>query len=502
MTQEVLEREPSVDSRTPVPEVHSKIMGLRNFVLETTSKPAFPGDPIQAQEYPVGAEAGVVPDEVMGAEDIDAINQASSALVKALADPDEMHIALDSLLAVEVIRRADYDLGQDTSMVGQELDENGARYLDILFDSGDKLASLKALSLIYGRPHTDEASHANIERYWPQVIALSDPDTRTPESKAFYENLLEAISSGGMLFGSFMRNAGYENPYGMERKWQMTECAGLGKAITESDRTTANIRSMIHLERIEAGLSKKITDTFNITNFARYDPQMLAEMYRARVEEPDKPYVLGIAARGDHTGSISSYSNANNRRIIQEKLAKRGVRFEEHECESNEDVIRVIQGALELQQTHGAQITDVLIDGHGNPNSIILGSEGYDGQLTACYNGYLSTLTPALNEDARVIVRSCSAGKEKDGSISVARSIAQKVGREVVASKVDAANELKVKVKQGSPRMDARFDSPKHMVLVLPVALIPFVGDKMAYSINKARIQRTYEPREPGSSGK
>lgn len=413
-----------------------------------------------------------------------------------------MHTALDSLLALEAIRRADPELGQIIGASGRELDENGAPFLDAVFDSGDKLAAIKALSLVYGRVDIASlGSHENIERYWPKVAELADPETATAESGAFYRNMLDTLSDSPRLLNSLLQSLGYENPYLIRDVWIATDLKAPDLVLVGSrDRVKANIRTMLILETQEPGLCRKITDEFNIINFARYHPDMLKEMYRAKIEEPEKPYVLSLSAMTDHNGALSTYQSMDDRQRIQKKLAKQGIRFEEHECGTELDIEKAIQKAVEAKREHGSLITDLLIDGHGSSLGIHLADLGVftpsNAYMLVGRVQYLSKLSPALHPKARAIIRSCSAGKEEDGRLNIAEDIAQTIGRQAVASGFNASSVLRVNSRGGRTKVEPRFRSRKHAFAVLPVIAIPFVGFRIADRISHSFAKRTFSPGE------
>jgi hypothetical protein len=501
MSPEALSSEALTITSPSFTEVHTKIMGLKQFVLQT-DRATFP-DHIRPAEYPdkfILEENMDEGPEALG-EDLELINSSGNLLVQALEDPELMHDALDGLLALEMVRRHSEELGNATPVPAYELDKNGAPYLDAIFASGDKLASMKALSIIYGRHDAGISAQANIERYWPRVIELSDPETRTAESKSFYLNLLEAMSSSNTsLFGSFARSIGYESPFQLKDVWLATDSKGFASAVNmETDRSWANIRSMIILERMESGLCKKITEAFNIVNFARYKPEMLSEMYRSRVEEPEKPYVLSITAKTDHNGALASYKEIDSRTKIQKRLARKGIRFEEHECGDREDVERVIQGAVELRSEHGSGIKDLVIHAHGSPDQIILSEAQYgilgkrvERNMRTGEIDYLGDISPAMRRGAKIILRSCSAGKEAGGSFSIARDISLATGKEVIAPGLDVASTVSVHNRLGRPRIEPRFATRKHLILAAPLFFIPAVGARTAVRVAHSRAKRTY----------
>ncbi len=485
-------------------EIHEKVMSLKQFVLGT-GKADFP-HPIRPEEcavQPVIGEAFDMPPTAGGGADLLDINNSGSVLLEALDDPELTHDALDGLLALETVRRYDEGLGDAISAPIREVDENGAQYFDKIIAGNDKLAAMKALSLVYGRHDAGRSTHANIERYWPYVIQYSDSAGRTAESVTFYKNLLQVMSSSTTsLFGSFVRSLGYEEPYKLKDTWLETRPEGpLSSLMMEGDRSRANIRSMINLERIEPGLCKKITETFNIINFARYDSKMLVEMYRSRVEEPDRPYVLSMSARADHNGALGSYREIGSKPKMQKKLARKGIRYEEHECEDRGDVENLIEKALELRSSHGSDIKDFIIHAHGSPNQINLGDDNgldwnrnNDNTLRTGRIDYLTDLSPVLCKGARVILRSCSSGQEKDGSFSIARDISTKLGRDVVAPRLDVASRVSVHNRLGRTRIEPRFIAVKYILMASPLFLIPKLGEKAAVNLSHSRVKRVYSP--------
>lgn len=502
--------------------VHQSVMDLQRFVMETTARsPSF--------GYLRYYDEAEVPQELLNGDDeLARINAAGSTLVEALADPDQAHMALNSLLVLETLRRADPDLGPDISQPGEVFDKNGAEYLDILFSGDDKLA-IKAARLICSRASAGDGGQNNLAAYLPQIITAMDRDKggNKAESERLYSDLGDALANahsqpyrGGtskpshQLFFAFMKSIDCASIYASE-VWRES-----GELNQQHAWARRNINCMLHLEKQEAGLCRKIADTFNTVNFARYHPEMLADMYRSRMEEPGKSYVLAFVARSDNNLVLEQ---PRAKKELYDKLAKHGIRYEEHECAGEQDMRRVIEGALELHRLHGTKIEDVLFYAHGDPTSIFL-SDNYDGQMTSERTGFLGKLSPALSSKARGIFLSCSGAKEQASSLCIVEAAAQALGREAIGSSVDAAFRTKVKTRAGQAKVEVQYSGKKYVILTAPMmfmpgigayvipevvdrsdlwlvaplvllpAMVPYMVPKITDSLSTARVRRTFSP--------
>jgi|GEM_PF-6539678 hypothetical protein len=360
---------------------------------------------------------------------------------------------------------------------GREFDEQGAKYLDAVFDGEDTFAAIKAARLIITRAARSRRGEENFSKYLPYIVTLMQEEkaqktgseaaasklwndfaeglTYAHDGRYYVESLKDAEQLGRSrnLMRALKASLGYDGE-NLESAWRE------GREKDQEEWVRWNVNNILLLEDQEPGLAKKITDTFGIRNFARYSPKMLADMYHGRLNEPEKPYVLGFVARDDHNGALGKLETRNQ---LAEKLAKHGIRYEEHEVADKEDMRRVIASAQELHELHGSEIVDVLLNAHGTSDHLLL-SNHYDGSLDSEDVAFLGGLSSVLRSDARILALSCSAGKEEKDEVCIAQALAQAIGREAVGPTVNSSNRARVHTSNGQARVEARTTSLRSII--------------------------------------
>jgi hypothetical protein len=439
-------------------EAYQSIMDLRHFVFATTERTVgfFQGDP----EY-MGYD---MPEEFLqGVPELQRINATGPMLAEALTEQAEAHQAIDGLLALQSICRVEPSLMPEISQPLKRFDALSTADLDTIIDGPDLDLTAKTLRLVCNRGMETLANFKKCGRYMPHLINLASKEG-DGESKLLYREFVDALAvqvpnsarvpKTRWLFMTFTASLGYE-PQIIRKALQ-----DIASEKCDENWGRDNVEVMLALEQQESGLCLKITKMFGTYNFARYDPDMLADMYRQRLAHPELPYVKSFVSRKDHN---FAYQESERRTALYRKLAKHGIRFEEHECATAFDVEGVIKNAQQLSDEHGAEVVDAVVKAHGSPASMEL-SDDADGQINRNELWCLAGLGPLIRKTGRIILASCSTGKQEGDDPCIAESVAQAAGRETIAPTRDVSHHLKLLGRNSASHLGVAYYLPDKKV--------------------------------------
>ncbi len=406
--------------------------GLYDFALFTNGAPGTTTD--YPFDYP-----GYIPqyDHTEGGEVLYSLDgEGKAALLEGLESPDsaERQTALTTLLTIERTRQVSDALFYELAGTGRFIVDKGKSALNKIINGEDAEQSALALRFLCHRVGSSD-SEAILSANMHKLLSFHTEDSDTAGGR-LYKEFMDALGSkdkGQGFRRAFLTGLGYglyddSYPAGA---WELN-----GTSKPEVNWPLRNMEVMAGLEQIEKGLSRKITDEFKIKNFGRFTPKMLAAMYKDLHEHPERSYVVDLVATSDYN---LAFNNPDQLESLFFSLRKKGIGYEVLECQSAQDVKAVADRAVARKSVHGALVSDLIVRGHGATDSIRLsGREKLDASSIWSLRG----LKDCLSETARVIVDSCSTGKDTEAGI--ARQIGQLLERISVAPNRDSGSAISV----------------------------------------------------------
>ncbi len=174
-----------------------------------------------------------------------------------------------------------------------------------------------------------------------------------------------------------------------------------------------------------------------ISDFRRYPTDILLRQYDEYFRS-DLEYGIVIFPKSDPSSAFSDYVKLFEDLDIQTKGQNCAVRI--YECGSKADIARVLFKTQKTHQSEGHKVSFSLLGAHGEPWGIKLG--GIPGKSLSLKNNIfpidlelLGDGAPRIKDffedDAALILSSCSTGKEREGGI--AQTISEKIGLRVLA---------------------------------------------------------------------
>ena len=464
-------------------DIYQKISGLRVFTTVTIDR--------NQDNFDWAAPHYDEPEEFSdGVPELQTIYQSGTVLTESLSNPETADMAIDSLLSLVAIQNSAPELTNEVCKPLIDFDQMDVASLDTVIGNADDDLTAKILRLVCMRKiDTRSDDPGMFEHYLPQIIGLKDKRPGS-ESRLLYDEFISTLSKvtpssefsskrnfgAEALFTSYIQSIGYEFYRSIMGPWQTVK-----SELCDENWVRENLDVMTTLEAQEPGLCRKISDTFGIYTFANYTPEMLADMYKERIENPSLPYVMSIRARSDFN---LAFRGPDRKAKMYRRLKKRGIRYEEHEVATLQDVDGITREAQELKRQHGALISDLVINAHGTPNSMEL-SRGHDGMINRRGAWCLSGFRDVMSESARGILLSCSVARQDIGAICIANTVSQYLGRESVGPTRNASSVLTLGRIRRSPRLNVRYGVNSNIVftpaaIVLGELLLTYAPDTIA----------------------
>lgn len=474
-----LDQQPGVNLQT-FPETYDAIIGLRRFAIQCTASTQdgyeHPGHRIQVDSTQE-PEVNEISDEVA------LIEQSGRVLVTALGNSLTRAKAVEGLLALESIRKRRPELD---NLVSKGLYFNdlfgGSAIAEIVSNPTSGSVAIDALRLVTSRAATSESRSAmdQFDKHLPALIKVIGGEPKDTMTARLKSDVLDLLSHAAHEDMRFTRHTPFERVMenlGYDARDMLVAWRDAGKEdVVKWARY--NIETILELENIEPGLSKKITETFNIKNFAKMSPKVMHRMYKDKMDHPEWPYFLTLTARHDHNGALEY-------EVLEKDLNKwqkhHHFRYEEHEVASIDDIRTVAQQAVGAAKEHGSLITDLYLNTHGSPSSLTLSSTNGSGSWQQAWERVLrqdNTLVlqgfrDALTSDARILVSGCSAGNESDGNVSIGRAASRITGRDTIAPKRNTSSHItrrRFGMKgQETPRMSLVYSATLEKYALVPL---------------------------------
>jgi hypothetical protein len=191
-----------------------------------------------------------------------------------------------------------------------------------------------------------------------------------------------------------------DSPHAREAwsKAPLWEDKGEGKG--ECASFAENLHELTTLEKERPGIGKVLQSEFKINAFARYPTKLLVAQYDQRNTRDGTPYGIVITAMADWNGSFYNFGAVEA--LYDQIQGKYRIKIYE-----TEDIFGMITALNSSRKDYG-KISFAIIGGHGQPDSITLGSSNLDkSQIT---RKGASALKLAFVEKPTIILRSCSTG--------------------------------------------------------------------------------------------
>jgi hypothetical protein len=443
--------------------LYQEAQALYDFTSNQTTNPG------ENQTYPT-------PLDVWGGSDeIESLDRSGPLLVDGLANPGTAHAAIDSLLLLEGIRRKAPNLEEELSLSARYLDNHGIPQVEALIKSDDEKLRVKALRLLIYRA-TDNRFDDTIsfKKYLPDIIALGDRRT-SPEAAQLKADVIDFLATDAVentaflfAFDSIMQQEDedygpvesstffedFADSLGHSAKGLLADWEAAKGHSSLENWARKNVKVMFELENYQPGLSRKITDTFKIHNFARSQPRSLINMYQQHIEHPERPYVLIVKATKDGNGALSRPRQEFD---IQETLAKHGVGLKIYEVRDINEVRDVKEKIVDEAEQYGAEIIDAVFQAHGSNMAVHLSK---NQRLSKYKLECLAGIEKAFSEHAKFILHACSAGYEWGNVESFARVLSRETGTLVLAQRHSSPARLKVSVDDGKPALRPIYAPP------------------------------------------
>lgn len=270
------------------------------------------------------------------AYEVPRILTASGAIITTglrAENPADVHAALDSLIAIEraqrvISQRTERD--EQLTAVGDYVEACANDLLENILERPDPLAVIKTMRFLCHRTMAgSDTAQDMLSRHIYKVINLpTQYGAARKAAKQLQIDMLDTMSHNRddsiWLRQAFLWGIGYKNTRKLAAAW-----AEVGKNQKHHQVwRRQNLATMLALEQREPGLSKAITDTFRIRNFARLTPNMLHAMYHARLDHPEQPYAKKLVASSDH-----NFANSTPKQdwLIFRALRKLGIGYEIYE---------------------------------------------------------------------------------------------------------------------------------------------------------------------------
>lgn len=497
-----------------VEDITRHLSGLREFLLTFAVRE--PASSVGHHALEAVAPEGL---EIESPE-LQTICEAGFVLTAALVDSATAHQALDACLLFDQVSRIDPEFASGVPAF-EVIDAMDA---ETIIEGSDALLATKMLRLVCGRAASGADKPLQyFRKYLPKLVAMGD--SANPEDMQLYDDLVEAMAAQAalgtdeeaapqqQLLTAFLQELGYDaRP--MIAAWID------GTPYDERLFMEINILNMMALERREQGLCRKITDVFRTRNFSRNSVEVFADMYYERLAHPETPYVLSLLATYEHNFS-SGVAGVAKARLYGE-LKQRGLRFEEYECASIDEIGEAAYGARQLHSEHGGEIVDLVLEGHSDRTRVALSFDEQHEEyelLNASNVWYLWGFRDVMRKDARAFLRCCQSGdKRKDRDPCVAESVARVLGHETVAPAVSAASMMSIRETDGNARIDMKYIAARpvwHRFLMLPLldlepllrptlqefssprTILPLVIPAVIFATRNVGTRRRFVPAKP-----
>ena len=217
-----------------------------------------------------------------------------------------------------------------------------------------------------------------------------------------------------------------------------------------------NLLSVISLEELSAGSTKRLEDAYGIIDFGRYPVMMLIDQDE-NMYNTERPYGVIIFPKQDWNGAFHGHRHL----FYDLRTSFKAPELNQYlirvaECGNRNDVVRTL---MKLDKDYGAQhkISFAIIGGHGTKDSINFGDGNSPRDRLHSKNLYKRGVKIVKNffeGDATVILSSCSTG-QKGG---VGEALSKKFGMKVVApTKPTATYKIEPFMRDGKMDFDVKY---------------------------------------------
>lgn len=187
-------------------------------------------------------------------------------------------------------------------------------------------------------------------------------------------------------------------------KYQLPD-DGISDAQRENGTLEKNLVAICKLEALQSGITSILSREFGISNFGSYPTEILLSQYEQR-DERSTPYRVILYPKYDHNGVFAR--DAKVFKKLLEQSQQIGHRLKVAEWDSKLGIVRSLN---RLRKRYG-KIADLILGGHGEPDSIQGGDDTGKGILysTDVLRFPSSLIAQVFEENPTIILIACSTG--------------------------------------------------------------------------------------------